>query len=193
MPGFIDPALPDLAHAVAQRALPERKVSRATSCLFFAAAADAALRKLAVWRFVAGGAFTHDCVVTGWGLFVSPRDNKYFLDASTEVDPDDGSYVGHCWAQAGTFEPIVVDVMTGYCGPRHKLEPLSVYHAVPKLTRSVSAYHREALNRVRKSARRDEAWVEKVQAVAMRAMDEAGWGSAISSLTSTNGHAMNPG
>jgi hypothetical protein len=170
--GFIDNALPEQAYELIQHALPGRKVSKRSDCLFFAAAAEGALLR-GGWRFVAGGAMTPDCVATGWGLTVSPRDQRYYVTASTGVDPDDGSYCGHCWVQTtSAVEMTVVDVMTGYCGFRHSLEPFSVYHAVPKLTRSVRAHHAEELKRVRKAARSNEEWCRTVALAARRATQE---------------------
>lgn len=165
------PTLSDHAWQIIQAAVPQ--AHRATGCLYFAMAAASALGT--GWHFRAGGAMLGSSGMTGWGLSVSPRDQTYYVTASQAVDPDDGTYCGHCWVQSGTraFQPIV-DIHEGYYGPRLQPEKFIVYHALPTLTRSIKQHHAVKLAAIARRARRDTAFVTAIQAVAQQAQ-EAVW------------------
>lgn len=161
--------LGDMAWKIIERIPGCDRNVRDTSCLFFATAAASALRGTD-WNFSAGGAMLSSSIASGWGLSVSPADQSYVCYASKEVDAEDGSYVGHCWVEAGPqCGRYIVDIMEGYYGPRTDVTRLIVYHRIPSLGRSIKAYYRSRLTAIAKAARKDAEFVRVVSAAAERA------------------------
>jgi hypothetical protein len=139
----------------------------ASHCLYYAAAARGALG--AHYRFKAGGAFLRSSEMQGWGIIVNPGTGSFMVTADQYVDPEDGSYCGHCWVEFGIGEVMVVDLMDGYIGPRQSMTPPIVYHAIPALLRSIKGYYGEKLALVERATRKNKDFAAEVR----RAVAEA--------------------
>jgi hypothetical protein len=159
-------AVPERTWALIESALAPRRFHSDSSCYLYAVAAHAALRGTGA-RFCAGGAFLWTSLITGWGLAVDPAGRQYFLTCDATVDEeDDGSYCGHCWVELGTFEPTVIDLMTGYVGPAKDVSKPVIYHHRPTLAQSIRRYHVDALRDAAKAARADTSFVAEVRKLA---------------------------
>ncbi|MBK6616343.1 hypothetical protein [Ottowia sp.] len=124
-------------------------------CLYFAAGAAGAMRGVGGGRFVAGGPSLGSGVLRGWGLIVNPRDGTYSVTADRVVD-EDGSFCDHCWVEVGPpFDVTVVDLATGYIGPRVVNSDMIVYHPVGSLRASIRRRHGASLDAVTKLGGKD--------------------------------------
>lgn len=139
----------------------------ASNCLYYAAAARGALG--AHHHFKAGGAFLRSSEMQGWGVIVNPAQGSYYITADKEVDPEDGSYCGHCWVEFGTVDSMVVDLMDGYIGPRLVQSVPIVYHPVPALLRSIKGWYGEKIALVEKAARKDKAFTNDLRLIVSKA------------------------
>lgn len=114
------------------------------------------MRKTCEARFTAGGASLGGNLVRAWGVIVNPCDGTYSVTADRAVDDEDASFCGHCWVEIGpSFDVTVVDVVTGYVGPRVVRGDLVVYHPVRTLSASIRRKHGRVMGLVGKGASRD--------------------------------------
>lgn len=132
---------------------------RDASCFLWAAAVAEALKPHG-GLMRAGGAMLPGQVIATWGIMINPAQKSFYLTCDAEVDPVDGSYNGHCWvAIPGGWDPLVVDVMSGYRGPAQVGDASVIYEPKPSLLASIKRYYKAEIDAVRKAVRKDTKYV----------------------------------
>ena len=99
----------------------------------------------------------------GWGLLLNEREGTMTVTADGAVDAD-GTFCGHCWVEVPDWEPIVVDVMTGYIGPRvRRVEGKQVAYAPRSgLSLAVRKHHEADIKLVRDAVRANAGYRQLV-------------------------------
>jgi hypothetical protein len=107
----------------------------------------------------------------GWGLLLNERDGTMTVTADAAVDAD-GTFCGHCWVEVPDWEPIVVDAMTGYIGPRvRRVEGKRVAYAPrSELASAVRKHHDADIKLVRDAVRANAGYRRLVTAELARGL-----------------------
>ncbi len=149
-----------------------RRFAAGTGCFLFAAAAQEALRGRSP-AFMAGGAHPPGTSVMGWGLLINSRDGAMTVTADEAVDVD-GTFCGHCWVEVPDWEPIVVDAMTGYIGPRVSRVAGEQVAYAPRagLATAIRRHHDEDMKLVRRAVRANAGYRRLVTAELERRIAE---------------------